>query len=310
MVSVLCLAYNHVNYIEKTIESIISQKTNFKFEIVIHDDASTDGTTEIIREYEKKYPDLIKLIYQTENQYSKAVPITYTYLYPNARGKYVAFCECDDFWIDDNKLQKQVDFLEQNPGFVACVHKYIVVDKNNNQQDIKTFGYYEEEGTYSLADFEKNELPSQLASLVCRNIFLDDKNGYPKTFLDVKLAGDVKTYLYLLANGDIFRMGETMSVYRFVQEKGGNSWSSRNYKKIKGYSDWKNVRLLEKKFYENYGKKINLKERKSACALSVAKNFIWQPNLKNFRNLIVVIILQRGLLKKLYGELFRCLKKR
>lgn len=88
------------------------QKTNFKYEILIHDDASTDKTASIIKEYEGKYPDLIKAIYQEENQYSRGNNVNFILL-ERAKGKYLAFCEGDDYWIDENKLQKQVDFLKK-----------------------------------------------------------------------------------------------------------------------------------------------------------------------------------------------------
>ena len=90
------------------------QKTNFPIEILIHDDASTDGTADIIREYEAQYPDIIKPIYQTENQYSKGINPGFEFLFPRARGKYIALCEGDDYWTDTLKLQKQVEFLEGN----------------------------------------------------------------------------------------------------------------------------------------------------------------------------------------------------
>ncbi len=121
LVSISCITFNHENYIRDAIESFLMQKTTFLFEILIHDDASTDGTTAIIKEYELKFPDLIKPVYQTENQYSKGVKISQTYNWPRARGKYIALCEGDDYWTDPLKLQKQVDFLEENNEY-GVVH--------------------------------------------------------------------------------------------------------------------------------------------------------------------------------------------
>ena len=114
LVSIICLTYNQAQYIRKTLEGFVMQKTNFPIEILIHDDASTDETADIIREYENKYPQIIKPIYQQENQYSKKVAIGATYIYPKVKGKYIALCEGDDYWIDPLKLQKQVDFLESH----------------------------------------------------------------------------------------------------------------------------------------------------------------------------------------------------
>ena len=122
MVSIVCNAYNHERYIRDALDGFLMQKTNFAYEILIHDDASTDKTADIIREYEAKYPDIIKPIYQTENQYSKNVRIDLIYQYPRVQGKYIAHCEGDDYWTDPQKLQKQVDALEQHPEIDMCAH--------------------------------------------------------------------------------------------------------------------------------------------------------------------------------------------
>lgn len=133
LVSICCITYNHAPYIKQCIEGFLMQKTTFSIEILIHDDCSTDGTTEIIRDYEKKYPDLIFPLYEEENQYQKgkASEIDF-YNYKRARGKYIAYCEGDDYWTDPLKLQKQVDFMEANPDYSVCFHdfKKYIVDKN------------------------------------------------------------------------------------------------------------------------------------------------------------------------------------
>lgn len=111
----------------------MSQQTNFKYEVLIHDDASTDCTADIIREYEKKYPELIKPFYQTENKYSKGVNITETYQLPRLKGQYVAFCEGDDYWTDSLKLQKQFDAMEMHPEIDICAHAASKVRASNGQ---------------------------------------------------------------------------------------------------------------------------------------------------------------------------------
>ena len=134
VVSICSITYNHANYIRDTIESFLMQKTNVPIEIIIHDDASTDGTTEIIKEYSIKFPNIIIPIIQTENQYSKGVRgIAARFTFPRARGKYIALCEGDDYWTDPYKLQKQVDFLEANPDCSLCFHasKLIHADNTN-----------------------------------------------------------------------------------------------------------------------------------------------------------------------------------
>ena len=117
LVSINCLVYNHEPYLRDCFEGFVIQKTDFPFEILVHDDASTDKSALIISEYTEKYPSLFLPIYQKENQYSKGVKVSDTFQYPRAKGKYIALCEGDDYWTDPMKLQKQVDFLEANPEY-------------------------------------------------------------------------------------------------------------------------------------------------------------------------------------------------
>jgi len=118
VVSICCITYNHESYICEALDSFLMQETTFPFEILVHDDASTDGTAQIILDYAEKYPHIIKPVIQTENQYSRGGLIALRFLFPKSKGKYIALCEGDDYWRDKNKLQKQVSFLENNPEYV------------------------------------------------------------------------------------------------------------------------------------------------------------------------------------------------
>lgn len=133
MVSILCLAYNHEKYIKDALDSFINQNVNFKYEIIINDDCSTDSTAQIIKEYAEKYPQIIKPIFQKENQYSKHRRMLIDILLPEAKGKYFAICEGDDYWTDQNKLQKQFDLMEANDEYSMCVSNAMVVDNNKNK---------------------------------------------------------------------------------------------------------------------------------------------------------------------------------
>lgn len=119
-VSIVCNAYNHEKYIRSALDGFVMQKTTFPFEVLVHDDASTDRTAEIIREYEIKYPDIIKPIYSKENQYSKKDGSLSRIQYGRVQGKYIAICEGDDYWTDPLKLQKQFDLLESHPEIDIC----------------------------------------------------------------------------------------------------------------------------------------------------------------------------------------------
>ena len=126
MVTIRCAVYNHEQYIRKCLEGFVMQKTNFKFEAIVHDDVSTDGSVAIIKEYAEKYPDIIKPIFEKENQYSKHDGSLGRIMDENSHGKYIAFCEGDDYWTDPLKLQKQIDFLESHPDYSLCFHNAII----------------------------------------------------------------------------------------------------------------------------------------------------------------------------------------
>jgi len=138
MVSIVCDAYNHEKYIADALEGFVMQKTNFAFEILVHDDASIDRTAEIIRDYEKRYPNLIKPIYETENQYSKQDGSLARIQFGRVKGKYTALCEGDDYWTDPLKLQKQFDAMERNPQIDMCAHKAKRFDVQRNRM-LKSF---------------------------------------------------------------------------------------------------------------------------------------------------------------------------
>jgi glycosyltransferase involved in cell wall biosynthesis len=117
LVSICCITYNHSNYIEQCLDGFLMQKTSFPFEIIIHDDCSTDGTTEIIKKYVDKYPKIFVTFYEDENQYSKGVRGIYVnYVFPYIKGQFVAMCEGDDYWIDSGKLERQIQYLMKSPA--------------------------------------------------------------------------------------------------------------------------------------------------------------------------------------------------
>lgn len=126
--SVICCTYNQIDYIAKCLDSLISQKTSFPFQIIVHDDASTDGTASIVKDYAERYPGLIVPILQEQNKYSQGESVL-SYVDPYLKGDYIAICEGDDWWIDRNKLQSQFDYMESHPNCSLCVHdSYIYED--------------------------------------------------------------------------------------------------------------------------------------------------------------------------------------
>jgi len=132
LVSICCITYNHENFIEDALRGFLIQETNFPFEIIIHDDASTDTTVNIIKKYQALYPKIIRTILQTENQYSKGnKPIMI--LWPQCRGEYIAICEGDDYWVDPTKLSKQVTYLNTHNDVILSSHDAMVIDEYGNK---------------------------------------------------------------------------------------------------------------------------------------------------------------------------------
>lgn len=131
LVSICCITYNHEPYIEEALQGFLMQQTDFPFEILIHDDASTDNTAAIIRQYYANYPDIIKPIFQTDNQYSKGLRMNPVFNFPRAKGRYIALCEGDDFWINAYKLAKQVSEMTKYPDVGMSFHAaYEQVEEN------------------------------------------------------------------------------------------------------------------------------------------------------------------------------------
>lgn len=128
VVSICCITFNHINFIADALNGFLIQKTTFPFEILIHDDASIDGTVDVIKAYESKYPRLIKPIYQSVNQFSLGKKISLDFNFPRAQGRYIAFCEGDDFWSREDKLQKQVELMEAHPDVDISFHPSYELD--------------------------------------------------------------------------------------------------------------------------------------------------------------------------------------
>lgn len=216
LVSISCTTYNHAPFIRQCLDGFVIQKTLFPFEVLIHDDASTDGTQDIIAEYEKKYPDIIKPIYQKDNQYSKGIPIGVTFNFPRAHGKYVAMCEGDDYWTDPLKLQKQVDFLESHPDYVMCSHRFNKywhergILEEDPDKDFKG-------ADYDLQNLIGGKWLTQTLTVMYRRSALDLKR-----YESYGMSLDMILFYELLRHGKGYCFPEVMGVYRYHR---GGVWS-------------------------------------------------------------------------------------
>lgn len=216
LVSVCCMTYNHVSFIRQCLDGFMMQKCSFNFEVLIHDDASTDGTQNIIQEYVTRYPDIIKPIYQKENQYSKGIDPNVKYNFSRAKGKYIAMCEGDDYWTDPYKLQKQVDFLESHPDYVMCSHRFNQYIQNKNllaeEKDLTFQG-----ADYDLKNLIGGKWLTQTLTVMYRRSALDLKQ-----YASYGMSMDIILFYALLKNGKGYCFPDIMGTYRL---HGGGVWS-------------------------------------------------------------------------------------
>lgn len=236
LVSISCLTYNHALFIREALEGFLMQETTFPVEILIHDDASTDDTVEIIKEYKERFDNLIFPIYQSENQYSQGVRgMMARFNFSRARGKYIALCEGDDHWLDPLKLQKQAEFLETNKGYSACFTNAIMLNEMNNTSS--TYVTFLTEGDVPMKKIiETGGYIYPTASLmvqteVVRKDVLND--------LLRDLAGDTAIIINAALHGKVYFIDQTTTIYR--------RWQGGLYSRLSGdlqlVSDWKEKRI-------------------------------------------------------------------
>jgi glycosyltransferase involved in cell wall biosynthesis len=279
LVSISCLAFNHEKFIRKALDGFVIQETNFPFEILIHDDASTDGTAEIIQEYQSKYPELIKPIYQKENQWKKGLRGSAVHNFPRAKGKYIALCEGDDYWTDPTKLQRQVDFLDSHEDYVLVTENALVLNTHVNTQ--YKFSNAEE------CDIEIQELLGKrkfpTASVLFRAACLD------ANFSKLKYKSDVIMWCYLASKGKIRYFPTVSSVYSRGMH--GLVLSSNNMDWAKMLEEWNEVlagflpasidrRVLDQRNFNEYLRVFYVSARKKdirSSMLALNKCFKFQP---------------------------------
>jgi len=225
LASVSLVSYNQASFIRQAIESCLMQKVDFDYEIIIHDDASTDNSAEIILEYANEHPDIIRPIIQTENQFSKGKEVNAKIVIPEARGKYIAFLEADDYWIDPNKLQTQTDFLESNPDIVMCFTATKRIFPNS-VKDPEINRFQNNDTLCEIKDVIRHggSLVDMGSAVVRRSIF----NNVPDWYYFAQ-TWDLTVPLLSLLHGKIQYMNEVTSVYRYNVS---GSWTQKNFTQL------------------------------------------------------------------------------
>ena len=257
IISIYVATYNHENYIARALDSILMQKTNYKFEVLVGEDCSTDRTREILKEYEKKHPGFFTMFYREKNMYNSECN-NQRDLRQRCKGKYIIGLEGDDFWTDENKLQKQVDFLEKNPEYIAVAHNTVVVGEDSEPNG-ETYPECKDE-EYTFKHFFSEIMPGQLTTVICHNYMIDD--NFDSAIMNKGLIpGDRLLYFALLCYGKIYCMQETMSAYRHITTHGTSFsatykfnfakqkiWQSELIKYAEKHSNKKTVKIAEYQF--------------------------------------------------------------
>lgn len=281
VVSVALIVYNHEKYLQQAIESILMQKVNFKYEIIVGDDKSTDNSRKIILEYKEKYPDTFVLLFHEKNV-GGTRNIYDTFM--KARGKYIACLEGDDYWIDNMKLQKQVDFLDNNTDYLGVSH---VIEARDNH------GKYLSQHPVSPSIVGKdasielflNGIYFSAVTTVFRNIFLDETKDYTIYYKAHKYVGDFTLCLILLDIGKIRILPDVMSVYRSRSEEGESNYNSiRNG--IQQYSDHiQLINVLNDYFNSKYDFSKEYLTRSNLIIFNAIRNGKYQSFYNTFKTI-------------------------
>lgn len=248
ILSIIVPTYGHEKFIAQALDSILMQKTKYSFEVLVGDDASPDNTGEILKQYEKQYPGVFTMYYREQNM-KKQGKSNSGDLKRRAKGKYIVTLEGDDFWTDENKIERQISFLETHPEYIAVAHNCVVVGENSLPNGEKYFECKDNE--YTLYHYMRGILPGQFTTLMYRNHYRFPL--FDASILNKGLSpGDRLLYFALITHGKIYCIQEKMSAYRHITS-GGTSHSANTVFNYQRDEHW-HYELMK------YAKTLNNKE--------------------------------------------------
>lgn len=302
MLTVKMLAYNHEKYIAQAIESIVAQKTEYRYELLIGEDCSTDATREIIRKYKDKYPEIIRVIFHkknmgcTKNSYSLDV---------HARGKYIAGCEGDDFWCDEERIQKDVDFLEANPQYQAICHRCVIVDEEGREiqegqiPERSDFWNFDKQ-IFTLEDFQEWKTPGHGIAHTRRNAFRNMNTDYSIVYKASSRVGDRTHLLIDVIEGDIYCAGDVVGCYRYRTDGGQGNYMETQKKKNLKAEDFLMMRRLEHWSLKQKGVQLNLDDIKKDRLAGSVVILLRNPGRENLQAVLRIIRYSGQPLRYLY----------
>ncbi len=290
LVSVIVLSYNHEKYIRQALNSIVTQKTDFPFEVYVGDDASTDKTPQIIQAYADKYPELIKPVLRKKNLGANS---NYVDIVKRCRGKYLAFLDGDDFWNSSTKLQQHVNFLEKHPEYVGICGWVNFVNQKGKpvwhiQGDHESLFY---KHTYTMHHYQKGYFPGQGSSAMFRNIYRDLTFEWEELYTIDPLIGDqITTFLFNLDGRKTYVTHKRLSSYRYISSAISDNFSSKiNVQQDTGLYFFRYYNALENKYKQLTGKRISLRKRKCVYLIAYINNIIRFPSLKLAKALFTML---------------------
>lgn len=314
-VSICMLTYNHEKYIDHALKSILCQKVDFLYEIVIGDDCSSDRTREVLLDYKKKYPDKIKLVLHkrnfgvTKNMYS---------VMKHMRGQYIAFLEGDDYWCDDLKLKQQVDFLDKHIEYIGCTHSYHVVDEGDikiasgeiNPTDYMFNTYIFKNNECTLKDYENTMgIPSHMNTLMIRNIYVQDRDRYRFLYQLHPVIGDQSVFVWILSHGRLYMMPQDMSAYRLIIKKGNSNATSILAGKNRRAEYYEYQCKMEKYAYKYWNCKVDLTKYKDNLLVGAVCVWTKDKNRENHEVVKKIIHLSRKPFRTWYKIVITILNK-
>ena len=279
MVSVFCSVYNHKKYITQCLDSLVRQKTTFHYEIIVKDDASTDGTSDIIRAYHEKYPEKIVPLILEENHLQRGLGhVAFERAFNMMRGKYIAMCEGDDFWTDENKLQKQVDFMESHPEYSLCGHAAYYADEDGALIQGKYFRNKNHSG-----ELTTEEIILSWSMATCSLLYRKEcRTDVTFPFQGNCINSDYALMVYMALKGKVYYLDELMSAYR-ISCSGSVTQKQRQNKDYYKKRRLEYVAMLDR--LDDYSEKkytdvITLRKRKSLFDLYL--DLCDKDNLKQY----------------------------
>lgn len=276
-ISIVMLAYNHERFIAKALESVLMQETEYDYELIVGEDHSSDGTRQIIKNYEKKFKGKMVPLYRKKN-----LGMTKNLLdcLQHCKGEYIAMLEGDDCWTDSKKLQKQICYLDTHPEYIAAVHNWNRVDQYDNF--IEKGFECENIQKFSIQSLNKCILPAQTSTLVIRNVIKDIQKKYKRKLIKyLWIPMDTIAPVLLLQYGNIVILPKVMSIYHYYIEENGTNWSSKNEIDAKeNYLHFFIIAIGTEKLATEMGYSVDLSEQKLAIFKNSRKARGWSKRKK------------------------------